>query len=313
MRFFEFSSNKNESLDETIGAGGAEYEAKVHSILKSANVPGLDVGTGGAGYSRHGAGDIEATLNGEPFNIEVKLNSKAQMGSGSLQYNPETGEFTPTKGLTASADEADLALIISTAKTKTQALNNYLNELSKIPPSIHASYAKNGIPFVATKSALLDLKERKLMAACNVKATLTADHIARLYNKKGVFYIQIGGAGLFHLGSDPLGLGVPKFAGEANIEIRLKSAGDSAGTTSAGFSKKAGSPKLLQARRVEYIAAARFIGQASSPHTLDDVASIQKLLGKPAATKQSVKPAGQLNQQRQLKTSQIPMASAEQN
>ena len=313
MRFFEFTPNNNELLDETVGSGGAEYEAQVHSILKSANVPGLDVGEGGAGYSRHGAGDIEATLNNKPFNIEVKLNSRAQMGSGSLQYKPETGEFTPTAGLKNSADEADLALIIATAKTKTQALNNYLNELSKIPPATHVAYANNGIPFVASKAALLDLKERKLMAACNVKATLTADHIARLYNKKGVFYIQIGGAGLFHLGSDPLKLGVPKFTGEANIEIRLKSAGDSAGTTSASFSKKAGSNELIQARRVEYIAAARFIGAASSPYTLDDVASIHKLLGKPAAQKKVAAPAGQLNQQRTLKTSQIPMANTQQN
>jgi len=303
MRFFEFNSPINKLLDETVGSGGAEYEAKVHSILKSANVPGLDVGEGGAGYSRHGAGDIEATLNNKPFNIEVKLNSKAQMGSGSLQYKPETGEFTPTTGLQNSADAEDLALIISAAKTKTQALNNYLNELSKLPPSTHMAYANNGIPFVASKSALIDLKERKLMAACNVKVTVTADHIARLYNKKGVFYIQIGGAGLFHLGSDPLKLNVPKFIGEANIEIRLKAAGDTVGTTSASFSKKVGSEELIQARRVEYIAAARFIGSASSPYTLDDVESIQKLLGS------STPPPGQLNQQRPLKASQIPIGN----
>ena len=35
-----------------------------------------------AGFSSQGAGDIEAVINNDPFNIEIKLNSKAQLGSG---------------------------------------------------------------------------------------------------------------------------------------------------------------------------------------------------------------------------------------
>ena len=43
-----------------------------------------------------------------------------------------------------------------------------------------------------------------------------------LYNQKNVNYIQIGDAGLFYMGKDILNLGVPKFDGESQIEMRIK-------------------------------------------------------------------------------------------
>ncbi len=280
MRFFEFALF-DDYVDETVGAAGRDYELKVYDTMQKSGVPGLDTGNKpAAGFSRYGAGDIEATLNGKPFNIEVKLNSKAQMGSGSINYNRSSGEFVPTAGLQESADEGDLLLILATAKTKQSAIDTYLDALSKIEPvELHSTYANKGVPFVASKEALLNLKTQKLLAAINAKLTLTADHIARLYNKKGVFYIQVGGAGLFYLGNNPLNLDVPKFEGEANIEIRLKPAGDSTGSTSKAFTKKAGSEQLIQARTVGLICAARFLSTAKSPFNLDDADSIAKLLG----------------------------------
>lgn len=279
MRFFEFSL-LDDHVDETVGSGGQEYELNVFNTMKQSNAPGLDVGKKpAAGFSRYGAGDIEATLDNQPFNIEVKLNSKAQMGSGSIVYNRASGDFTPTEGLQNSADGGDLILILATAKTKQKAIDAYLDALSKIEPvELHSSYASKGIPFIASKAALTDLKTQKLLAAINAKLLLSAEHIARLYNKKGVFYIQVGGAGLFYLGSNPLNLDVPKFEGEANIEIRLKPAGDSTGSTSKAFTKKAGSEELIQARAVGLICAARFLSTAKSPYTLDNIDSINKLV-----------------------------------
>jgi hypothetical protein len=277
MKLFELGDN----IIETVGNAGYQYELNVYDIMKRSGAPGLDVGKKpAAGFSRYGAGDIEATLNNEPFNIEVKLNSKAQMGSGSITYDRSSGEFTPTAGLQESADAGDLILILATAKTKEAAINAYLDALSKIEPvELHSSYASKGVPFIAAKSALKDLRAQKLLAAINTKLKLSAEHIARLYNKKGVFYIQVGGAGLFYLGSNPLNLDVPKFEGEANIEIRLKPAGDTSGSVSKAFTKKVGSEELIQARSVGLICAARFLSTASSPFTLDNIDSINKLLG----------------------------------
>jgi hypothetical protein len=280
MRFFEFSL-LDDHIDETVGSAGQEYELNVFNIMKQSEAPGLDVGKKPvSGFSRYGAGDIEATLDNKPFNIEIKLNSKAQMGSGSIIYDRSTGEFSPSAILQESADTGDLILILATAKTKKEAIDAYLDTLASIEPvELHLFYSKKGVPFVASKSALKNLKSQKLLSAINSKLTLSADHIARLYNKKGVFYIQVGGAGLFYLGNNPFNLDVPKFEGEANIEIRLKPAGDSTGAISKAFTKKAGSEELIQARTVGLICAARFLSTAKSPFTLDDVDSINKLLG----------------------------------
>lgn len=48
------------------------------------------------------------------------------------------------------------------------------------------------------------------------------DTIRNLYRRKGCHYIQIDGKGLYHLGDDPLGLGVPSFSCPQRLRIRCK-------------------------------------------------------------------------------------------
>ena len=53
---------------ETVGQKGLDYELKVHSAMKAANIEGLDSGDKpGAGFSNVGSGDIEATYKGTIF------------------------------------------------------------------------------------------------------------------------------------------------------------------------------------------------------------------------------------------------------
>ena len=280
MRFFEFAPFE---IDESIGTAGAEYEAKVYGIIASAGVPGLDAGDKpAAGYSAHGAGDIEATYNGKPFNVEVKLNSKAQMGSGVVKYDRASDQFLPSQALLDSADPGDLALIIEALRSKKQAIDGYLDNLATIEPiALHAAAAKAGLPVVASKEALIKLKADQYLKAINSKISVDAAHIARIYNRKKVFYIQIGGAGLFFLGSNPLNLPVPEFTGQAQIEIRLKPAGDTSGAVTRAFNKRLGNAdEPIQARRSDIICAARLIGGISgSKFTLDSPESIKELFG----------------------------------
>ena len=64
---------------------------------------------------------------------------------------------------------------------------------------------------------------------------LTADIIHQLYARKGIYYIQIGGLGLFHLQSDPANLGVPQLSQAVNFEIRPgKSGSDKVKTEKIG-------------------------------------------------------------------------------
>ena len=97
-------------VTETIGQAGLDYELKVHKAMITANIDGLNAGDKpGAGFSNQGAGDIEASYNGKPFNVEIKASSKDQMGGGSFRYEFSNKQFTPVTEM--DPEDLDLSLI----------------------------------------------------------------------------------------------------------------------------------------------------------------------------------------------------------
>ena len=262
MRAIEFFTN------EGVNSGGLEYEAAVLTAMSQAQIPGLEFqGDTSAGFSSHGEGDIEATYNGSKFNIEVKASINDQMGGGSVAF--DGNNWRPSPKLAAATEPDDLALILTAAKGVEPALAAYLQELNtKDPQEFHAK--NTGIPFVAEYNAREELKASGHHKALNQIVTLDERYIVGLYNKKNVFYIQVGGAGLFHLGSDPLSLGVPAFKGNVNVEMRIGFAGTKVNIP--------GHPDKT-ARRAEYRCIARMKTNSKSPYTLDDPESIRALFG----------------------------------
>lgn len=271
MRFYEFIYE---------GQGGVDYEIRVAKAMNQANVPGLDVGETSAGFGSHGAGDIEATYQGSPFIVEVKMSISDQMGSGILMYDRASGEIRPSQKMSSVSEPDDLAVILDAAETVKPALDNYLDKLASIEPvAAHAAQANKGASFVATKDALEQLKAEGYMRPINKYVDIPSSYIAKKYNAKGTSYIQIGGKGLYYLGHNPLNLPVPEFTGDARIEIRFKQAGDSSGSVTRAFNKSLGNAEEpIEARRVDLMATGRFRGDiAPSPYTLDDPESVRAL------------------------------------
>jgi hypothetical protein len=273
MRLMEFIN----SVSETVGAAGLAYEARILKAMSAAQIPGLEFkGDTSAGYSSHGAGDIEASYNGNAFNIEVKAKITDQMGGGSLKYDRSSGIWTPSEKLAAASEPEDIELMISVAKSAQSAVDAYLDALAKLEPIDYHSKMK-GIPFIAQYDSVTETGARETLKASghhkaiNRIVQLDERYIVGLYNKKGVYYIQIGGAGLFYLGKDPLGLGVPPFKGEVNIEMRLGFAG--------GAVKIPGHPEL-EGRRAELRCIGRMKTKSTSPFSLDDPNSIKSLFNK---------------------------------
>ena len=88
------------------------------------------------------------------------------------------------------------------------------------------------------------------------------------YNKKGVYYIQIGGAGLFYLGRDDVKLGVPPLEAQMQVEF--------------GFRPSGSKPSAKYGIRVVgagYRCQGRLRSKVKSPYTLDDPNSIRELFG----------------------------------
>lgn len=209
------------ALRETVGIKGLEYELKVYDSLIRANVPGLDVGDKpAAGFSNQGAGDIEASYFGKPFNVEIKLSSKEQMGGTSFRYDMDSKEFIPV----GQIDQEDLDLFLPVVKEKARDIDNYIKASWEIEPKEYHKMNR-GVPIKVSKEAREILKRRGLTSkiATNIKAS--TNFITKHYNKKGVYYINVGGAGLFYMGRNPLNLPVPELRGEVQVELGLRFGG----------------------------------------------------------------------------------------
>lgn len=248
------------------GQGGLDYEYKVFNAVKAANVPYLNEGDKPtAGFSNQGAGDLEASYKDQPFNIEIKASAKDQMGGGSFQYDYATKTFAPTKEM----DAEDLDLLLAACKEKSPALDRYIEAARNLGP---VQYHKDisGVPIKVSKVGREELKKRGLLADINKNVKTDAGFIIKHYNKKGVYYIQIGGSGLFYMGKNPLNLPVPELKADIQIEMRLGFGGGK-----LSFPTNPPTPARSAGLRVQ----GRLLTKGKSPYTLDSVEDVQKLFG----------------------------------
>ncbi len=255
-RFTEFMR------EQVAGQRGLDYELKIYNAIKQSSVDYFTPGDKpSAGFSNVGAGDIEGRLKGRPFNIEVKLSADDQMGGGSFTYDYKSKKFAPAKKM----DPADEELLLSAVQDKTKALDEYIEAARELEP---VEYHKGirGIPIKVSKKGRDILKAQGLLKNINTKVITDASFIEKHYNKKGVYYIQIGGKGLFFLGSNPFNLPVPRLKGEIQVEIRLAYSG-----TKGKF------PDGTETRTAGLRFQGRLRTKNSSDHTIDTVEGIEKL------------------------------------
>lgn len=251
-------------LNEKAVAGqrGLDYELKIYKAIQNSGVDFFNPGSKpAAGFSNIGAGDIEGKLNGKAFNIEVKLSADDQMGGGSFAYDMRTKTFKAVNKI----DSSDEELLLNAVKQKTKDLDAYIMAARQLEP---VKYHKDvlGIPIKIAKSGRDILKDKGLLRNINTKVITDASFIEKHYNKKGVYHIQIGGAGLFYLGSNPFKLPIPRLNGEIQVEIRLAYSG-----TKGRF------PDGVETRTAGLRFQGRLRTKGKSPHTIDTVQGIQKL------------------------------------
>jgi hypothetical protein len=262
---------------------GCEYEKQVLKAMRAAPPEAVQLGfkhgtiEAGACDDSTGA-DGDFFIDGERYELEIKLDEYAQMGGTSVRYYPERSnpkerfEFVPPKDLDKDiSDVIKDAVLLHLVRTEKDVWRPFVENL--ITPELKASSKwvgnpdETAAPFVSTyenwQKAFLggrkvtpgDYKKNKngeivlddngdpvlKTATSTVNMTgdkavrVTAAAIHELYARKGIYYIQIGGLGLFHLQSDPANLGVPQLSQEVNFEIRPgKSGSDKVKTEKIG-------------------------------------------------------------------------------
>lgn len=114
------------------------------------------------------------------------------------------------------------------------------------------------------------LKKKGLLAKINKNVKTSANFIIKHYNKKGVYYINIGGSGLFYMGKNPLKLPVPELKAEIQIEMRLGYGGGK-----LFFPTDPPTPARSAGLRIQ----GRLLSKGKSPYSLDKEEDIRKLFG----------------------------------
>lgn len=252
----------NELFEMAAGVKGLQYEKTVVSSVKHAisnfsdQIKFLKLDCGSAGFCRFSV-DLEMIVGQHPFNVEIKQNTKAQMGGTSVRYKDDKAELVDVDRI----DEVARGLIISAVQTKGTDIHKFFEFISKQDPvEINRQVnEKRSIPFVCTRNAWDAAKSSGLLKSLNAVVNFdNVDAITRGYNKKGVFYIQIGGAGLFYMNKNPLDLPIPQF--EGSCQIRLRVARGETRTLKNGANVVTG----------QYRAIANLLTKVSSSYSLDN-------------------------------------------
>jgi len=229
---------------------GFDYENTVIKCLKQTNINGMIVEAAGA--SSWGA-DADFMINDKIYNLEIKLNSNAQMGGTSIKLEEDT--FTICNKVD---DELEKLINQSMEKNLTD-LKALLLFVSMLENKNH-----NNFPMTCKKDSWETAQKMNMLI--NDKIPFNTDFICDHYSKKNTHYIQIGGAGLFYLKDNPANLPIPKLNGQINIEIR---------TGRSGSKKSPNGDKIVTAGiRIQ----GRLKTNCKSPYTLDNIDSIKQLI-----------------------------------
>lgn len=247
--------------------GGLAYENTVLQALAAAQVPGLEFKADtSAGFSNQGAGDVEATYNGRAFNIEIKSGAKDQMGGTSVRADFDRNIFEIVNS--EAVDPAAVPYYKAAVESKKEAFMNWKAFVQQQEPvELHANMPNAIPPGPVEKNAWTAAQQQGLLIPFNAREKFdNVGAIVQHYNKKGVYYIQLGGAGLFYLGKDDIGLGVPPLEAQMQIEF--------------GFRPSGSKPnKRYDVRTVGagYRCQGRLMSKIKSPYTLDNAESIRTL------------------------------------
>jgi hypothetical protein len=249
------------------GQGGRDYELQIaKNIAKS--------GFGVKGFVPAGANanapDAMLNINGKQVGVELKMQG-AQMGGTSIHM--KNGKFILNAIDKKSPMGQHIVKQLNSRRSDVEALIKFLRK----QPGNKALTNDWPPGNITTESWQLAV-DKGLVKKLNIKIDKNPkealEFITDHYNKKGIYYINIEGQGMFFMGRNPAGLPVPALssAGEMHLEIRFTRSGSA--LRKADNRKVAGVGIRVQGRVAGKIAKRG----KDSLYSLDSVESIKKLV-----------------------------------
>jgi hypothetical protein len=183
---------------------GFKYEKDIYDLLKRNNfiAQGFDDSCIAGSSNIHP--DLVININGKDINTEIKLNSKAQAGGTSARY--QNGVFSLVKDI-SGVNKEDIYDLLEVKKNDIENMLEFHNSSS--------------IPFTTTKDLWTKSVLNGLLSRINCHIDCDSSFIENHYVNKKIYYIHIGGKGLYYMNEDIASLGVPRFTGKTKLEIRL--------------------------------------------------------------------------------------------
>ena len=198
---------------------GLAYEKFIKKVLSATNQKNVKVKL--IGNKKGLGGDLVLQIGSEVIQIELKLNDNAQMSSFTVKYDKETetASFTKPEVLNGKGgNELYKKLNSEGYKKKIEAYHAAAIKYAK--KEGYFAEIKNG-KLRAQGEVFDELVRSGELSKLNLQIASDQTVIEQLYNKEGVYYIDFGNKGLFHLGEDINGLGVPKLEASVTLYARM--------------------------------------------------------------------------------------------
>ena len=188
------------------GQRGFLYEGRVFNKLKSKNLVPTGITPAGPDPSKP---DAVFKYNNVSYNLEVKLNLEADYGQGTLEYSQ--GKWGLGGANTPQADE----------------MRNILNSVGAVE-FVNNQWGLMGIPYKGTvmnEQFTPEMVRQDYKRFTDRYLNVPLSSLFNYYASKNTSYLQIGGYGMYYMGSNPANLPVPQFNGALRLRIRTKRGG----------------------------------------------------------------------------------------
>jgi len=192
---------------------GFLYEEYIFNLLKDQSLVPSGFTPAGADNS---APDCKFLWQGESYNLEIKLDEKADYGQSGLKYNVATKKWY-LDGKNTIQDRT------MRENLKQLGVEDFVNS--------NDAWGNSGVPRLFERqsnrqSVTWGDKEYDYKTFPDKYIPIDNTTMSNFYNSKNIFYIHIGGYGTYYMGRDPARISrfteMIKFNGSLKLRIRKK-------------------------------------------------------------------------------------------
>jgi hypothetical protein len=221
---------------------GCVYEADVLNAIHSLGRKGYNGIRPGNVSPTDSACDDSTGADGDfyvddaHYNLEIKLGRDAQMGGTSVAFYPNRpADSSPGRFVLVKPEKMEEPARIATIATLEQTADHWVEFIQNLKTDDWSASSvwdneprdpdAKATPFKSTERQWADALQAsggRINLTGDKAVHIPASFVRMLYASKSppIDYIQIGGAGLFHLTNNPASLPVPQLEGEVDIELR---------------------------------------------------------------------------------------------